>query len=600
MKTYCVENEYQIPNIIKKETKAIKIMFKNIKKRFDKKCCATYMDYFLFKASPMPLQIKKLNRDLIIMFVNVKNEYGEFFSSIVDNLSENDIIVIIDAIIATKNDKHCHVYVQPENNPSVYLLKLTGSSLRSNLLKDKNLSKISGTGIYSLFGYVRKTAISADKECMWLKVKSSDESCINILRYPFAIHDTKRVNNYYKKCSKYFDVLIENPCNDFVSLVFGQQILLQNVKVNRVDNSNCFLLCVQGMTDHLKTITIGSNTNHITPLQQKVPNLNELIPTARIEANQIPIHEELKPLSTSCSKDECEINVPNSRLTVKSNSPPCKDNALLSSDVVYSTGKIMKKRTFADVEKIESYTSQNYSPSIIVKPNVQIAAEVNTFKRINSMTSSVIRKCSPDVEGMYLFLPSDNPDASESSASNAGPHRQVLHLSYLDKEKSLSGCGIRCIGPCRPVSIEPDLLQDDNDSSDFLSGYCEKCSSFTLKSYLITYKTDSDKKYKCSRCNGVVNLTFFFNLNFLYGKNETQTIKICCYNEKAEHMLRTLSKKNIKVEDYLLNYKCRKLVVDTMRKFIREKTKVNLVVLNSPLDNTFILVSISTNIIRNT
>lgn len=585
MKTYCVQNEDEISNIIKKNAETIQIVFKNIKKRFNTKSFSSEKDFFLFEASPILSQQNVFNTSFIIMFENVKNEFGEFFSSLVNCLSENDVIVIVNGIVSNKNDYY-HVYVQPESDSSVFLFKLNSLSYsESNLLPDKNLSKISGTGIYSIFGYVRETAISNDKECMWIRIKCSDKSCINILRYPFAVHDTRRLNNY-KKYSNHVDILVENPCNNFISLVFGHRIHLKNVKVNRVDNSDCFLLCVQGITDHLIALKIKNDNNYLTPLQQQIQK-NKLMSVTRLKSNQIPINK-MKPTSTSHLKYRC---VPNSSLNYYSNSLSSLSNKC-SSNFAYSTKKIVSKRTCCLKENIK-----NYLPRKIVKQNAQTDTEINKIKKMHNI---VFRKYSPDVEGMYLFLPSDNPDVFDSNISNTGPHLQVLHLSYLDEEKSLRGCGIRCIGPCRPINIEPCLILNDNDSSDFLSGYCEKCFSFTPKSYLISCKTQSNEEYRCSKCHDFVYLTFFFILNFLYGKNESQAIKICCYSEKAERFLKKLSKKNIKVEDYLLNYNCRKLVVDTMRKFIFEKTKVNLVVLNSPLDNAFILVSLSTkNIINN-
>lgn len=597
MKTYFIQNEDQIPKNIKDNTKAIQIIFKNIKKRFYKDRSPTDKDLFLFEASPIPLQMKTFDLNFIIMFVNVKNEYGEFFSSLVDNLSENDIIVIIDAIIVTKNDNY-HVKVQPENNPSVFLFKMNSFSLESNLSKEENLSKISGTGIYSLFGYVRKTAISADKECMWVRIKSSDLSCINILRYPFNLHDTRKQKNY-KKYSKIVDILTENPCNDFISLVRGQQILLRNVKVSRVDNSNCFLLCVQGITDHLKTITMNNNTNNLSLLQQQSPIINKLTPSTGPKSKPITFHTKLKPLSTSYSKNKCITNIPNFPLNYNVNSLPYNDDELLSDFVKNTDGKV-KKRTqcLTRKKRIRDSTNINYSPRKTVEPNSQSDTEVNNFKRINRIKN--IRKCSPNDDGMYFFLSSNDPDIFDSNKYDSGPHLQVLHLSYLDKEKSTKGCSIRCIGPCRPINIEPYLILNDNDSSDFLSGYCEKCFTFTPISYLITQSTHSNEEYTCPMCHDPVYLNFFFSLNFLYGNNETQALKICCYGENAERFLKTLSQKSIKVEHYRLDQNCRKLVVDNMRKFILEKTKVNLVVMSSPLDNAFILMSISTNNVSNT
>ncbi|XP_025425608.1 uncharacterized protein LOC112694374 [Sipha flava] len=450
--------------------------------------------------------------NLEIMENVAKNEFGEFFSSLVKNLSENDVIVIVNGIVSNKNNYY-RVYVQPENNSSVFLFKLNSLSSETNLFPNENLSKISGTGIYSIFGYVRQTAISDYKECMWLRIKCFDKSLINILIYPFAVHDNRKLKNF-EKSSNQVDILVENPCDNFMSLVFDQKILLRNVKVNRVDNSDCFLLCVQGITDNLKI--------SVYPIHLQTVMQNYYVP------------------------------------------------------VIINVHPILRKKELVK--------------ELIVLKKI---SQINQEKFIE------LKKFTPNVDGMYFFLSSNNLDAFDSNISNPGPHLQILHLNYLKEEKSLRGCAIRCIGPCRPINIEPNLILDDNDSSDFLSGYCDNCFSFTPKSYLIPCKILSNEEYKCSKCYNFVYLHFFFNLYFLYGKNETQAIKISCYSKTAERILKKLSKKNIKLEDYLLNYNCRKLVLNTMRKFMLKKTKVNLIVLNSPLDNTFVLVSLSTKNIMN-
>jgi len=83
-------------------------------------------------------------------------------------------------------------------------------------------------------------------------------------------------------------------------------------------------------------------------------------------------------------------------------------------------------------------------------------------------------------------------------------------------------------------------------------------------------------------------------MNFLYGKNESQAIEVCCYDKKAESVVRKISKKKINLEDYLSNQNNKQLVISSMKSLISNRTKVNIIVCLSPDDNKNILLGIDT------
>jgi len=83
-------------------------------------------------------------------------------------------------------------------------------------------------------------------------------------------------------------------------------------------------------------------------------------------------------------------------------------------------------------------------------------------------------------------------------------------------------------------------------------------------------------------------------MNFLYGKNESQAIEVCCYDKKAENVVKKISKKKITLEDYLSSQNNEQLVIGSMKSLINNRTKVNIIVCLSPEDNKNILLGIDT------
>jgi len=83
-------------------------------------------------------------------------------------------------------------------------------------------------------------------------------------------------------------------------------------------------------------------------------------------------------------------------------------------------------------------------------------------------------------------------------------------------------------------------------------------------------------------------------MNFLYGKDESKAIEVCCYDKYAEHVIRRISSKKIKLEEYLSNQNNRELVIHSMKSLINNRTKVNIIVCLSPEDNKNILLEIDT------
>ncbi|XP_008183703.1 uncharacterized protein LOC100569909 isoform X2 [Acyrthosiphon pisum] len=461
--------------------------------------------------------IKKNSQLVDVAFNNVRNEINEFISTFIKILNEEDRILIIDGLVfgnsTNSSISKSLISVRPEKNSSIILLKLTDLSLEySNLLQNKNLAKITGPGIYLLFGNIKAIIRYTDEEFMLLRIQSYDKCYIRVRKYPHNIHNFNNISGYETMIgvksdmfSYKVDILVKKPSQDFLSLLLDQQIILYNIKVIHSNNSGIFSLCVNGKSTNLKA-------HKVIPKFEKIPTTQHI------------------------------------------SEPSCDDN------ISYSPSSPECLKTKPDQNDNNIYKRANCSSHNENMNNNNNEAQMN------------------DVQSMP-FNSNNSQNTTDSTNVN---NREVLGVSSL-----------RCIGPCKPICIEP-YLNDDYDSINLVSGYCRKCYTFTPITFLTPHMDDLNNEYKCLRCRNVLFLTFFFKLNFLYGENNAQSIELICYNDKAIDLINQLTKKDIKVKDYLSHYSYRQTVVDAMRNFIFKHNNIIIVFHDLPSDNVHIFVSLST------
>lgn len=647
MKTYKIKAEVDIlemliSNDIQNFDNAFEIVFKNVKKKFCKFEENSSTDSVVFKVSMATLKIENNysnsltrgnSKDYEVVFINVKNEDGEYFSSLVENLCENDRILIIDGFLCKKsisnyNNTLC-VVVRPPS--SVFLFKYDRSSDNEIIpLIDKNLSKITGVGSYSLFGCITNIIKYIDQEnFMLIRMKCNDELVIKTLKYPHHVNEFKNVSKEeitsglnYDYSTKKVDILVKNPCTDFTSLKLDQRICLNNVKVKCSKDSRIFSLHVKGKAKNLKAEPVETSS------------VNSLRPPKKLF--QIP--SELRPLAKSKTK------------TISNNTQFASNNSFQRSNKMSPLKKSQSMSCRRKCSRITDDSSDSFSDDILNSPPFQnisrsthnnektkgmkISNDVqmvsNKTLKISNEFVSPTRKASKPVQhkiSRVIYL----SDSSSEDVINSSPCRDFSKSrNYNDKKinngascsfqkQNINGASCsfqkhninnecttnvinspskikenetRCIDSCRLIYFEPYLF-DNCLNDDFLSGYCTKCFLFNLKSSLTTTKLNSETtEYRCSKCNDVVCLTFFLKMMFLYGKNESQVIQVCCYNNHAEQVIKELSKTNIRIENYLLNHNYKKLIVETMRSLICNKTKLNIVVSDLLADDTIVLLKI--------
>lgn len=560
--------------------------------------------------------VREMNRLSSVIFVNMKNENGDLVNSLIEKLHKNDRILIINALpyrtSTVLRDIKLTIVVKPEINSSVFLFKCGSSSIEQlnnpkNSLIEKNLSEITDTGVYSLFGFVNKILKYTDEDIILLRLKCSDKSCIKTRKYSYSDREFKNISKEeiasglkYDSYSNKVDILVLEPCVDFMSLILNQRILLNNIKVKFSNNLDVFSFHMKGRTENLKADPIETvSVKSLRAPTKQFPIPNELKPTiskpkskqisSSAQLNQLDKFQVLtktdhpsKQFSLSTKQSEHQTNL----LSISDddddiNTLPCED---------FFTFKHSHYRENYSSNKITNLNNQNQ----ISKNNLPIrltneagpSLENNHYlKRKISHDFSSDGSCSPP----FFQIPLEVPTSIQEIQSNES------HLSNVNQVITRT---TRCIGSCRLIHIEPNIFFNYNRDSDqdIISGYCQKCLSFYPKASLIKL----DKVFRCPKCSSTAHLTFFFKMNYLYGKNEKQAIEVCCYNGNAEHVIKKLLKINIKPKNYMLNPNYKKLVMDTIMSLIINKTKVNIIVSESPDDNINILQSIDTKYIVTT
>lgn len=648
MKTFVIKTEEDICKIlgnnnIKHLNNSFEIIFKDVK-QYSKKQNKIGMDLIMFDTHMVPLRIQKSNslialfrgdsKSYIVSFVNIKNDKGEYFSSLVENLSKNDRILITNGVVLknalTFNNNRLTIAVRPENHSSVFLFKYKSSYIENpSLTLVKNLSKITGSGTYSLFGNITRIIKYTDEKLMLLRIQCFDKCSIKTRKYPQFVHEFKNISKEetisgikYDCSSNTIDILVKKPCQSFITLTLNQRIYLNNVKVNYSSDLELFLLHVKGKIENLKADPIETNSvNSLRPPIKYFPIPNELKPAIRLKTKQISCNiqvnsndqlqrlnkiEPESPLKNvqidlndkfeRLNKIEPEPPLKNLSLSTKKhgdqivdlscsssddniNLSPCRD-FLLSKDIFNKDNNINKCDSGSFCKKrIKNYNDDNInncSPSkilsisnsrtVVPKRNNSSSIKRKTIlKKENSSDSTTDGSCSP-------------PFFKTSEVQQEETFNQRTQLKKLDLSLEKS---TQCLGPCRLIHIE--------NPNNIVYGYCTTCFAFFPKHILIK---SNIKNYECPKCSNIVNLTFFFKMNFLYGKYERQAIEVCCYNDNAKRVIKKLLKKNITLEDYLFNHDIRKLFIDTTKSLINDKTKVNIIV--TPKDNTYLLLGIDT------
>lgn len=629
MKIHDIISEEDIREIlisykIKHLRNIFELMVKNIK--CIKKQNKIGMDLVLFEANMAQMKLQKSESSLIressnnyvVTCTNIKNENGEYFSYFVNTLNENDRIVFVNAIvqrikktICVNSDKTI-ITIRPENNPLVFVFKYRSLCPEKLNVEVSNLSRLTNSGTYSLFGCVKRIIKYSDEDYMLLRIQCNDKSFIKIHKFPHSVQEFSKISKVekisgvkYDYSSNNVDILIKTPSDDFISLVPKQRIYLNNVKVKYSDDIHLYSLYIKGHAKNIRADpVVTSSINSLRPPTKYFPIPNELKPTAEPKKKQIVSNEfqstskdllyqklnkivappsKLK-LSTKQSQKR-QIESTNSSSEDDVNLSPCQDflplEYICNNDNIVNNGDLVCNNNMNDnshlLIKKTIPDSQTHNQIQKLSNNLPIIPlnKANTSKtketclsRENSPEWSTDGSCSPS------FL-----NTQEIPSSNTKP-------SFLNQPLNTVKKSTLCIGPCRFIYFEPNIF----DTVDIVHGYCVQCFVFIQKSFL----KSSNDNYKCPKCFSIVQLTFFFKITFLYGKNEDQAIEVCCYNEKAERIIQKLTKKTINVENYLLNYDYKKLVSNTIKSMIYDKTKVNIVICKSPNDKTNILLSIDT------
>ncbi|XP_016660377.1 uncharacterized protein LOC100569909 isoform X1 [Acyrthosiphon pisum] len=512
--------------------------------------------------------IKKNSQLVDVAFNNVRNEINEFISTFIKILNEEDRILIIDGLVfgnsTNSSISKSLISVRPEKNSSIILLKLTDLSLEySNLLQNKNLAKITGPGIYLLFGNIKAIIRYTDEEFMLLRIQSYDKCYIRVRKYPHNIHNFNNISGYETMIgvksdmfSYKVDILVKKPSQDFLSLLLDQQIILYNIKVIHSNNSGIFSLCVNGKSTNLKA-------HKVIPKFEKIPTTQHI------------------------SEPSCDDNI-----SYSPSSPEClKTKPDQNDNNIYKRANCSSHNENMNNNNNEAQMNGNYEPNKIIKPNPPTYNQVQQYN--NRWLPRVSSLCIDETNFINeTNLPIQISDV-QSMPFNSNNSQNTTDSTNVNNREVLGVSSLRCIGPCKPICIEP-YLNDDYDSINLVSGYCRKCYTFTPITFLTPHMDDLNNEYKCLRCRNVLFLTFFFKLNFLYGENNAQSIELICYNDKAIDLINQLTKKDIKVKDYLSHYSYRQTVVDAMRNFIFKHNNIIIVFHDLPSDNVHIFVSLST------
>lgn len=628
MKTYHCEKKEDIYKTlehiqIKHINKTFEITFKDVNKSV-KKQTVNGLDIVLWSTLAIPLQqlsdssitLNVMQRkNCNICFTNVKNENEEHFSNLVDTLCEKDIIIIIDGVMLYQNNVNSNrltVAIRPENNSSVFLFKHTRLTLETSNIGIKNLSKIKEPGVYSLFGCIKQIIKYSDRAFLLLRICCGDKSCIKTHKYPLSMSKFKNISKEesksgmkYEVNSEEVDILVKHPCNNFLSLIPNQRVHINNIKVECFNNSNnIFSFTVKGEETNLKadpkeTVSVKS----LRPLGKHFIIPNELKPAIWPKTKRTsPIKEsprsvkqrkyfnssDLSNLSdSSSSTNSCDLFI--SPINNNVNLSPRKADSVVQKHCNNENKNANKNITnlFCGTTKLNNCNIQdvdNLSP----KKTTNLSSKTSQTQISNSSTPKKKQMCS---EQPVLIELSSNDSPSPSFFQNTSEAIETTQsnqpTSQLNK-LHVNSTKTQSLGPCRLLHTDPNVFCTD----DIVFGYCIKtCFSFFPKSVL--KKIPTMKKYACPICSNIIELTFFFKMNFLYGKNDSCAIEVCCYNENAQKIIKIFTKKNITVADYLSNHENKKLVINTIQMFITNKTRMNIVVCDSPNDGAKILLTVN-------
>jgi len=637
MKTYYIQNEEDIDEILLNHMNEFNNVFELNKTNIlqSNKKTIPGMDLILLKANLTSLQIQKTNSSksllrknskmYFVSCINIKNKRGECFSSLIGNLCENDRIVIINGVVLKQfticNSNKLTVLVRPQDNSTVILFKCRNLFENTNSILEKNLSLLTGPGVYPIFGNVKKITRYYDEELISIRLQSCDKSCLKTVKHFHFISGYKNIINKkstsdlkYDFFSNKVDILVKTPSKDFTSLSLNQRICLNNVTVENINNSDIFLLHMNGYSHNIKADPIETGiVNSLRPPTRHFSIPNELKPAFRPKFKklsddiQLVLNDNIQELNTNISPSKkVLLNVQQSKHSKTKfvdlsddddddddivNLSPCKDfltstqiinkdNYVPNSTSLFSKNKdnIIDDNSLPIKHLRSDIKVQNYNDNLLLTPSNK-----DTFLHKSNICSQ--REISPSYSSDGSCSPSFFNSQPESLIFNQDTH---THRNII--KSNIESQPTQCIGPCRLIYTVPNIF----DSSEIVSGYCTKCNAFVQKCYLKLTTQFSNMEYKCPKCSTTVHLTFFFIMNFLYGKNESQAIEVCCYDKKAERVVTKISKKNIKLEDYLSNQNNKQLVISSMKSLINNRTKVNIIVCLSPEDNKNILLGIDT------
>lgn len=616
IKTYEIKKEEDICSIldqnkIKRFENAYEIVFRDVKKCSKK--VNKNLDMVFIEAQTTLVQQNNSSSTLFrencitrnICFTNVKNDKGKYLSVLIDNLCENDRILIIGGVLIKNNFKfipdRLTVAVRPQNNSSVFLFKYVNTSLlpslpveNLNLHVEKNLSKLTLPGIYSLFGHISKIIKYTDKEYILLRIKCCDKTSVKIYKYPHSVQvyediskEERSYGTKYDYHSNEVDILVKKPSTDFNLLVLHQRIFLNNIKMKCSNNQKIYLLKVKGDKINLKADPI------------ETCSLNSLRPPAK----HFPIPNELKPVSPSFKRKQTS-SFKKSPSKVKKSKNTFNDSLdSSSSDIVdelcMDLNQVFNKNVNINHEASTSFSQSTKTKMYNLSPvkNTEIKSsspvkKTQTNNKFNGCKNDIpithqkenVCELSSDGSSSPLFFQTEVP----VPVINQETRLNKINLSSTNLTRST-----QCLGPCRLLLTEPNIFFDDNFSNNIVSGYCtNNCFSFYPKTVL--NKHPNVDKYNCPKCFSSISLTLFFKMNFVYGRDEDRAIEVCCYNENAQRVINKLTKQKLKLEDYLSDNNNRKLIIDTFKTVINNKTKMNIVVSDSPVDKTKILMTVDT------
>lgn len=509
---------------------------------------------------------RKNNQITDVVFKNVINEIYEFFSSFIQFLNKEDRILIIDGLVIgnmTDSISKDLIAVQSHKHTSVILLKSSVLPLeKTNLLQNKNLAKIIGPGIYLLFGNIKTILKYTDEEFMLLRIQSYDKCYIRVRKYPYSIHNFNNISKYEETngvksdlFSYQVDILIKKPCKDFLSLISGQQVILYNVKVIHSNKSDTYSLYVNGKSTNLKAHKVIPRLEEIPTAQNylAVPSFNDKVSNLP----PCPKFLKLKPIKT--------------------------DSHIIKIGNCSSRNKCLNNNN-------EAQKNDNYQHNKMIKLNHPTHNQVQQCdKKLFPPASSLCIDETKDIDKNNLPIKISDVSGNSFSSDNS---QNSLDSTNENNLEVLSVNNFRCIGPCKPICIEP-YLNDDHNYINLVSGYCPKCITFTPMSFLKPRIDNINSEYKCLTCRNVLFLTFFFKLNFLYGENYSKSIELQCYKEKATDLIKQLTNKDIKVQDYLSHYSYRQTVVNAIKNFICKQNNTFIVFYDLPSDNIHILISLN-------